>query len=136
MGIFSNIMAKIFPGLQAASTTSPPAAAGAVQAATAAQGPSASSSASEPVDVAQILTAKAAARPDKLNWHTSIVDLMKLLDPDSSLSARKELAQELQFSGDMSDSASMNICLHKQVMRNWPTTAARCPRICCLDLLS
>jgi hypothetical protein len=52
----------------------------------------------------------------QLNWRTSIVDLMKLINLDSSLTARKELAQELHYTGDMNDSASMNIWLHKQVM--------------------
>ena len=52
----------------------------------------------------------------QLNWRTSIVDLMKLINLDSSLAARKELAQELHYTGDMNDSASMNIWLHKQVM--------------------
>ena len=52
----------------------------------------------------------------QLNWRTSIVDLMKLINLDSSLTARKELAQELQYTGDTNDSASMNIWLHKQVM--------------------
>ena len=52
----------------------------------------------------------------QLNWRTSIVDLMKLINLDSSLTARKELAQELHYAGDMNDSASMNIWLHKQVM--------------------
>ena len=52
----------------------------------------------------------------QLNWRTSIVDLMKLLNLDSSLNARKELAKELHYTGDMNDSASMNIWLHKQVM--------------------
>ena len=63
-----------------------------------------------------MLGALAAQNKQKLNWRTSIVDLMKLLDLDSSLAARKQLAQELKFSGDMNDSASMNIWLHKQVM--------------------
>jgi len=58
----------------------------------------------------------AAKTPQPLNWRTSIVDLMKLINLDSSLAARKELAQELHYSGDMNDSASMNIWLHKQVM--------------------
>ena len=53
---------------------------------------------------------------EKLDWRKSIVDLMKLLDLDSSLGARKQLAQELHYSGSMSDTASMNIWLHKQVM--------------------
>jgi hypothetical protein len=52
----------------------------------------------------------------KLDWRKSIVDLMKLLDLDSSLASRKELARELKFTGDMKDTAAMNIWLHKQVM--------------------
>ena len=58
----------------------------------------------------------AAKSSEKLDWRRSIVDLMKLINLDSSLAARKELAQELNYSGDMNDSASMNIWLHKQVM--------------------
>ena len=68
------------------------------------------------VDVEAILNGLAQKNPQKLNWSTSIVDLMKLLDMDSSLTARKTLAQELKFTGDTNDSASMNIWLHKQVM--------------------
>jgi len=58
----------------------------------------------------------AAQSSERLNWRQSIVDLMKLVNLDSGLAARKELAQELNYSGDMNDSASMNIWLHKQVM--------------------
>jgi hypothetical protein len=58
----------------------------------------------------------AERNPQKLNWRTSIVDLMKLLDLDSGLAARKELAGELGYKGDVGDSATMNIWLHKQVM--------------------
>ena len=68
------------------------------------------------VDVAAILNDLASKNSQKLNWKTSIVDLMKLLDMDSSYSNRKDLAKELNFDGDMNDSASMNIWLHKQVM--------------------
>lgn len=59
----------------------------------------------------------AASKKEKLNWKTSIVDLMKALDLDSSLAARKELAKELNYTGDMNDSAKMNIWLHQQVMK-------------------
>jgi hypothetical protein len=69
------------------------------------------------VDVAAILNDLASKNSQKLNWKTSIVDLMKLLDMDSSYSNRKDLAKELNFDGDMNDSASMNIWLHKKVMR-------------------
>ena len=68
------------------------------------------------VDVEAVLTKLAAESKEKLDWRKSIVDLMKLLKLDSSLSARKELATELSYTGDMSDSASMNVWLHKQVM--------------------
>jgi len=63
----------------------------------------------------------------KLDWRHSIVDLMKLLHLDSSLSARKELAQELHYTGDTSDSASMNIWLHKQVMQKLAENGGKVP---------
>ncbi len=67
-------------------------------------------------DVAANLEERLKAQKQKLNWRTSIVDLMKLLELDSSYSARKELADELGFTGDKGDSATMNVWLHKQVM--------------------
>ncbi len=67
-------------------------------------------------DVQAQLTEMSAKNPQKLNWQTSIVDLMKLVGLDPSLANRKQLAQELGYTGDMSDSASMNIWLHKEVM--------------------
>lgn len=79
------------------------------------------------VDVEQILNDLAAKSKQKLNWKTSIVDLMKLLDLDSSFAARKELAQELDYSGDMNDSASMNIWLHKQVMNKLAENGGKVP---------
>jgi len=69
-----------------------------------------------PVDVEAILTKLASQNKEKLDWRRSIVDLMKLLNLDSSLSARRELAKELHYTGDTKDSAAMNIWLHKQVM--------------------
>jgi hypothetical protein len=63
----------------------------------------------------------------QLNWRTSIVDLMKLINLDSSLTARKELAQELHYTGDMNDSASMNIWLHKQVMTKLAENGGKVP---------
>jgi hypothetical protein len=68
------------------------------------------------VDVAAILDKKAKASGEKLNWRKSIVDLMKVLDLDSSAQARKSLADELKYSGDKNNSAEMNMWLHKQVM--------------------
>ena len=64
---------------------------------------------------------------ERLDWRKSIVDLMKLLNLDSSLAARKELAQELSYGGDMNDSASMNIWLHKQVMTKLAENGGKVP---------
>jgi 3-oxoacyl-ACP reductase-like protein len=119
MSIFGNIMSSIFgsSAAKAAPAELAAAAAGAAPAApaaTATTGPAAAPAA--PVDVAAVLTELAAKNPEKLDWRRSIVDLMKLLDLDSSLAARKELARELHYSGNTSDSASMNVWLHKQVM--------------------
>lgn len=109
MGILSTIFSKIFPSAHAA-----PAPAETAPTATSAAAPAVASI--QQVDVEAILNGMAAKNSQKLNWKTSIVDLMKLLDLDSSLTARKTLAQELHFSGDTNDSAAMNIWLHKQVM--------------------
>lgn len=71
----------------------------------------------EVVDVVAQLEERAAKHPEKLNWRTSIVDLLKLLGIDSSLAARKELAQELGIPSElMADSAKMNMWLHKTVL--------------------
>ena len=69
------------------------------------------------VDVDAILAQAAAEKGEQLNYKTSIVDLMKLLDLDSSLDNRKELATELGYTGDKDGSAEMNIWLHKAVMK-------------------
>ena len=69
----------------------------------------------------------AAKNKEKLNWKTSIVDLMKLLKLDSSLSARKDLAKELGYKEDTGDSAAMNIWLHKQVMRKLAENGGKVP---------
>ncbi len=81
-----------------------------------------------PVDVEQVLTGLATAKgnPD-LNWRTSIVDLMKLLDLDSSLDNRKELATELGYTGDKDGSAEMNIWLHKEVMSQLASHGGKVP---------
>jgi hypothetical protein len=79
------------------------------------------------VDVAPILDKAVAAKKEKLEWRTSIVDLMKALDIDSSLTARKELAKELGYTGDSNDSASMNIWLHKQVMIKLAANGGKLP---------
>ncbi|SEJ17509.1 DUF3597 domain-containing protein [Paraburkholderia diazotrophica] len=128
MSIFSTILSKIFPSSHPAVQ----AAAAAPEAAPAAEAPAAAPAApaaapAEPVDVEAILTSLADQNPEKLNWRTSIVDLMKLLGLDSSLAARKQLAEELKYSGDTNDSAAMNIWLHKQVMTKLAENGGKVP---------
>lgn len=79
------------------------------------------------VDVEQVLNDMAAKNSQKLNWRTSIVDLMKLLDLDSSLHARQQLADELHYTGDKNDSASMNVWLHKQVIKKLEENGGKVP---------
>lgn len=79
------------------------------------------------VDIEAVLSEMAAKNLQKLNWRASIVDLMKLVGMESSLAERKELAQELGYTGDMNDSATMNIWLHKQVMRKLAENGGKVP---------
>ena len=114
MSIFGKIMGAIFGTKADAAPAGGGAAAGAGSSAGPAGGSAAAPAAT--VDVAPILDKAVAAKGEKLAWRTSIVDLMKALDINSSFTARKELAKELGYTGDSNDSASMNIWLHKQVM--------------------
>ena len=122
MGFFSNILEKLgMKEAAAAPVITPPAAA--APAAAPAPAPVAAAPAAPVVnaiamvDVVALLTEKAANHPEKLNWKTSIVDLLKLLGLDSSLAARKELAKELYCPDElMGDSAKMNMWLHKNVL--------------------
>lgn len=125
MSIFGKIMSAIF-GSQPASAAP---AGGAASPAGAAPGTSAPAAAPmAAVDVAAIVDkAVAAHKGEKLEWRTSIVDLMKALDIDSSLAARKDLAKELGYTGDMNDSASMNVWLHKQVMSKLAANGGKLP---------
>jgi hypothetical protein len=121
MSIFGNIMSAIFGGSSSAAAAPAPAAPAASPAQpgpTQAQAvaPTPASAPGAPVDVAAIMDGLAAQSSERLDWRRSIVDLMKLINLDSSLAARKELAQELNYTGDINDSASMNVWLHKQVM--------------------
>ena len=119
MGFFSNILEKLgMKDAAAAPVITPPPTASAAAPAPVAAAPAAPVVNSiTMVDVVALLTEKAAAHPEKLNWKTSIVDLLKLLGLDSSLAARKELAKELYCPDDkMADSAQMNMWLHKSVM--------------------
>jgi len=79
------------------------------------------------VDVAVVLEGLAAKNPQKLNWRTSIVDLLKLVGMDSGLPQRKELAKELGYTGNMEDSASMNIWLHQKVLQKLAENGGRVP---------
>jgi hypothetical protein len=81
----------------------------------------------QPVDVEAVLNKLKSQKHANLDWERSIVDLMKLLDLDSSLHARQELAKELHYTGDMNDSASMNIWLHKQVMTKLAENGGKVP---------
>ena len=125
MSIFGSIMGAIF-GHSAQAQTAP--------AATQAGAPAGSSALAAPgaavpqtVDVAAIVDKAAAATGERLAWRTSIVDLMKALGLDSSLAARKELAKELNYTGDTSDSATMNVWLHKQVMTKLAANGGKLP---------
>ncbi len=116
MSLFGRIMDKIFhrPAAAAPAATAPAAAAAAAPAAATTTATPAAASAA-PVDVEAVLTAM-AANGNGGNWQTSIVDLLKLLDLDSSLDARKGLAQELNVHAGADGSAEENIALHKAVM--------------------
>jgi hypothetical protein len=116
MSIFGTIMTAIFAGGAKSQTTetsntdtvgSPPIAASTLPRPS---GPW------QPADVDSVLTRLAGQKKENLDWRASIIDLLKALDLDSSLAARKELARELHYAGEISDTAAMNTWLHKQVM--------------------
>jgi hypothetical protein len=119
MNIFGSIVSKIFghnsAPAQAAQPVPPPPA-------QVSQG-----SAVPQADVNSILSGLAAKNSQKLNWQTSIVDLLKLLGLDSSLSSRQQLAKELGYTGDMSDSAKMNVWLSSEVMSKLAMNGGRVP---------
>jgi hypothetical protein len=120
MGIFSSIRNAIFgkARAQAAPQAQPQAQPGAMPQMQQPAAPAQQQQPQQPVDVEEVLTRISSEKgnPD-LNWRTSIVDLMKLLDLDSSLANRKELATELGYAGEKDGSAEMNIWLHKAVMK-------------------
>lgn len=153
MGIFDKIKNAIWGEAQAApastpspqastsatSSAPPPPAAGTPPTATPGSGaaaapaqqgsstaPSAGAS-SAPVDVAPVLDAAVKNSGQKLDWRHSIVDLMKALKLDSSLAARKELAEELNYTGDTNDSAAMNMWLHKALMKKLAENGGKVP---------
>ncbi len=144
MGLFNTLMSKIFghassiatapaatgaPGAPASGPAASPSTQGSTPAAPAPAGASARATApAQAVDVAATLDSLAAKNSEKLDWKHSIVDLMKLVGMDSSLSARKELAKDLHYTGDTSDSAAMNIWLHKEVMKKLAENGGKIPR--------
>ena len=130
MGFFAKILGKLGIGdgeTAPVAPTPPPAVA-------AAPAPAASAAVEvvnpiAVVDVIKQLEARAAANPQKLNWRTSIVDLLKLLDIDSSLDARKALANELYCPAElMGDSAKMNMWLHRNVLGHIAANGGNIPR--------
>jgi len=133
MSVFGSIMSRIFnaaekvihpTGGPAADTTS--AATPAASATTQSSG-AAASAPSQPVDVEAVLTQLAAEKRGGGNWKSSIVDLLKLLDLDSSLNARKELAGELNIHAGADGSAEENIALHRAVMQKLAENGGKVP---------
>lgn len=137
MGLFSSIVDKIFGYAKAATPAAPAAPSkpapifidGSAQTADVAPPapPSPTPAAAEPVDVAAVLTELAAQKGGKSDWQHSIVDLLKLLDLDSSLDARKELATELGVQAGAHGSAEQNIALHKAVMKKLAENGGKVP---------
>ena len=126
MSVFSKIFDKIFRRAEAAPAGQPDGAATAPSYPGAAEA-AAAGAAAQQVDVEAVLNGMATNNPQKLNWRSSIVDLMKLLDLDSSLQERKELATELGYTGAKDGSAEMNLWLHKQVMNKLAANGGKVP---------
>ena len=139
MSVFGNIVSAIFGSKHAAdvapapgATAAPPSSPGttASAGATPTTGASPSSSTITPIsraDVEVILKKLHDEQREDFDWRKSIVDLMKLLKLDSGLAARKQLAQELGYSGTLDGSAEMNVWLHKQVMTKLAESGGQVP---------
>ncbi len=142
MGMFSTLMGKIFahatiPVQPAAPAPTPAAVDAPAPTATpppdttpvtaAAPAPVADATAPSSVDVTAILDGLTAKSSEHLDWKKSIVDMLKLLDMDSSLGARKELAKDLSYTGDEDDSATMNVWLHKEVIKKLAENGGKVP---------
>lgn len=129
MSFFNNILTKLGFDKTAAQPAPAPAPQPAPPQGQAAAPQAAAPAAMAPVDVTAKLEGLAATHPEKLNWRVSIVDLLKLLGIDGSLAARKELATELGCPPDkMSDSAQMNLWLHKTVLRKLAENGGNVPK--------
>lgn len=151
MGLFKKIVTKIFGGdpeekplavvatpVVAGQAAAPSAKASAASPAAVSTSSASAAVAASPVpepppkaipvvDVSAVLDGLAGATKEKLDWRRSIVDLMKLVGIDSSLSARKELARELGYTGDTGDSATMNVWLHREVIRQLAANGGQVP---------
>src|SRR5580704_15632996 len=131
MSILGDIISKIFSHASAAPSAAPAgSSAPASRPPTAPDGspaPASAPAAATPVDVTAVLDKLAAQSKEKLDWRHSIVDMMKLLNFDSSLGARKHLAEELHYTGNTNDSTSMNIWLHGQVMTKLAENGGKVP---------
>ncbi|HEX9984135.1 MAG TPA: DUF3597 domain-containing protein [Thermoanaerobaculia bacterium] len=141
MGLFKNILNKIFhaggnaeaphdalrPGQSNESRVETAARTGVPLGTGGGVGAGLAPNVSQHVDVAAVLDGLAAKNPEKLDWKHSIVDLLKLLGMDSSLAERKELAADLKYTGDTNDSATMNMWLHKEVMRKLAENGGKVP---------
>ena len=125
MGMFNDLMNKIFRHAEPAERSSGAPVSAPASAVT--TGTTIAPAAVAQVDVGTILTKLASEKNEKLDWRHSIVDLMKLIDMDSSLAARKDLAADLKYSGDTTNSASMNIWLHNEVMRKLAANGGNIP---------
>ncbi|MFC6792486.1 DUF3597 domain-containing protein [Methylobacterium komagatae] len=128
MSLLGNIVSKILHPFGGGEAEAAPSATTSSSGQTSTPAPTGSAGGSgEPVDVEAVLTGLAEKNPQKLDWRHSIVDLMKLLNLDSGLASRKQLADELHYTGDKEDSASMNIWLHKQVMQKLAENGGKVP---------
>ncbi|WP_035601497.1 DUF3597 domain-containing protein [Haloferula sp. BvORR071] len=142
MGLITNILTTVIgnPTVQAAAKQAAASVSAATTATTTAAAPPAATVAPPPpaavppppapaeeVDVSAVLNGLAKKNAEKLDWKKSIVDLMKLIGMDSSLSTRKALAKELNYPGDMGDSAKMNVWLHKEVLRQLAANGGKVP---------
>jgi hypothetical protein len=128
MGIFHDLMGKIFQRVPAASAQSAPGATSDNASQLTPRPAPASAQPAATVDIAAILDRMASESKQKLDWKHSIVDLMKLVGMDSGLSARRELAADLKYSGDTNDTATMNMWLHQEVMNKLRENGGKVPQ--------
>jgi hypothetical protein len=130
MSIFGSIVNAIFGSKANAAPAAPTAGSAPSAGASASPASAPAATAAAPMALADVEALIATIEHDrgvKYNWRQSIVDLMKLLDLDSSLAARKQLAQELGYSGALDGSAEMNVWLHKQVMEKLAASGGKVP---------